>query len=224
MAKNSFDCHDDDFKGCKNVEEAMERLKYLRYHRERAKHAESAASQNKNATPIETKELYRRLASLIHPDKETDPKIKAEKTVLMQRLNSAYRSNDIETLMSIQTELALENPVDLGNSEWALNKVLANIKKQTSQIKEKTKMFSDLMKQNAGVSRSNKPEDIHKKIQQVIQRQIKEISIQNKRLQKNLDKDFASKKKAKALVQDWIIESIDDDYDDFNDDYDDLFS
>ncbi len=43
--------------------------------------------------------LYRRLASALHPDRESDPALKAEKTAAMQGLNTAYESKDMLSLL-----------------------------------------------------------------------------------------------------------------------------
>jgi hypothetical protein len=43
--------------------------------------------------------LYRRLASALHPDRESDPVLKAEKTAAMQGLNTAYENKDMLSLL-----------------------------------------------------------------------------------------------------------------------------
>ena len=51
--------------------------------------------------------IYRRLVSAVHPDRETDPVIRAQKTALMQRINQAYGENDLLQLLALQHELGL---------------------------------------------------------------------------------------------------------------------
>ena len=51
------------------------------------------------------REVYRKLASAVHPDRETDPQERARKTALMQRANQAYDKNDLLQLLELQLEL-----------------------------------------------------------------------------------------------------------------------
>ncbi len=45
------------------------------------------------------REIYRKLASALHPDRETDPAERSRKTGLMQRVNVAYKKNDLLGLL-----------------------------------------------------------------------------------------------------------------------------
>jgi hypothetical protein len=51
------------------------------------------------------REVHRKLASALHPDREPDPAERARKTVLMQRVNRAYEANDLLALLSLQLEI-----------------------------------------------------------------------------------------------------------------------
>ena len=48
--------------------------------------------------------LYRKLASSIHPDRESDPAEKLRKTETMQGLNSAYENKDLLTLLKLHNQ------------------------------------------------------------------------------------------------------------------------
>jgi hypothetical protein len=52
------------------------------------------------------RDIFRKLASALHPDRETDPAERARKTALMQRANVAYDANDLLGLLELQ--LAVE--------------------------------------------------------------------------------------------------------------------
>ena len=52
------------------------------------------------------REIFRKLASALHPDREPDPAERARKTDLMQRANAAYAANDLLGLLELQ--LAVE--------------------------------------------------------------------------------------------------------------------
>ncbi len=51
------------------------------------------------------REVYRKLASALHPDRETDPEERSRKTGLMQRANEAYEKNNLLQLLELQLEL-----------------------------------------------------------------------------------------------------------------------
>lgn len=51
------------------------------------------------------REVYRKLASALHPDRATDATDEAEKTAYMQRVNQAYAAGDLLALMQLQLEI-----------------------------------------------------------------------------------------------------------------------
>lgn len=51
------------------------------------------------------REIYRKLASALHPDREPDPQLRIRKTALMQSLNQAYAAQDLLRLLELQIEL-----------------------------------------------------------------------------------------------------------------------
>lgn len=61
------------------------------------------------------REIYRKLASAVHPDRETDAARRVEKTELMQQINRAYATNDLLTLLEAQLRLDLIDPDHVSN-------------------------------------------------------------------------------------------------------------
>lgn len=53
------------------------------------------------------RELYRRLAAGLHPDRARDSADSVRRTALMQRLNAAYKAGDLLGLLELQAELGL---------------------------------------------------------------------------------------------------------------------
>ena len=51
------------------------------------------------------REAFRKLASALHPDRETDLAAREHKTRLMQQANQAYERQDLLTLLSMQLDL-----------------------------------------------------------------------------------------------------------------------
>jgi DnaJ-class molecular chaperone len=61
------------------------------------------------------RDIYRKLASAVHPDRESDAARREEKNELMQRINQAYAANDLLSLFEIQMEIDQLDPVQIGN-------------------------------------------------------------------------------------------------------------
>ncbi len=51
------------------------------------------------------RDIFRKLASALHPDRETDPVERTRKNALMQRVNVAYAANDLLGLLELQLEV-----------------------------------------------------------------------------------------------------------------------
>ena len=72
--------------------------------------AKARAAQQRQADAAQqasqsVREAYRKLASALHPDRETAPAAPEHKTRLMQQANQAYERQDLLTLLSMQLDL-----------------------------------------------------------------------------------------------------------------------
>ena len=65
--------------------------------------AERKAQETREATQS-VRDIYRKLASALHPDREADPTERERKTGLIQRANRAYERNDLLELLTLQIE------------------------------------------------------------------------------------------------------------------------
>jgi hypothetical protein len=61
------------------------------------------------------RDIFRKLASALHPDRETDPAEHGRKTALMQRANAAYAANDLLGLLELQLEVEQIDQTGLDN-------------------------------------------------------------------------------------------------------------
>jgi len=94
------------------------------------------------------RDIYRKLASALHPDREPDPDKRATRTALMQRANQAYDNKDLLGLLTLQLEtaqindrdLALTAPARLKLYNKALAEQLADIQGQLRQIEYSFRM------------------------------------------------------------------------------------
>ncbi len=67
--------------------------------------AEARAQEEQAQISLSIREIYRKLASALHPDREADPQERERKTKLMQRVNEAYNKNNLLLLLELQLEL-----------------------------------------------------------------------------------------------------------------------
>lgn len=85
------------------------------------------------------RDIYRKLVSAVHPDREPDPEQRAVRTALMQDINQAYAANDLLKLLEIQVQLEQVDATHIaGLGAQRLkqyNKVLAE---QLAALKEET--------------------------------------------------------------------------------------
>lgn len=101
------------------VQEELDRQDELERARQEAR-AEHHAKRKKSPKPtaaaerarteeeevhLSIREVYRKLASALHPDREADPVERERKAALMQRVNKAYASKSLLDLLEIQLEL-----------------------------------------------------------------------------------------------------------------------
>ena len=66
---------------------------------------ELRAQAEKKQTSQSVREIYRKLASSLHPDRETNPAERERKTALMQRANQAYKAGNLPALLQLQLEM-----------------------------------------------------------------------------------------------------------------------
>lgn len=89
---------------------ARERQEARAAKRTKASSAKAEAAQAKREQAAKEvrqslRDVYRKLASALHPDRETDDEARQRKTSMMQRVNQAYDANDLLTLLALQLEI-----------------------------------------------------------------------------------------------------------------------
>ena len=86
--------------------------------RKRSKREQASDARRKAETDALTqslREIYRKLASSLHPDREPDVEVRAQKTELMQRINIAYQNKDLLALLTLQMEVEQISAGSLGD-------------------------------------------------------------------------------------------------------------
>lgn len=97
-----------------NSPEAIAQKLHEQFQAEHAKHQQKPQKktarqlrEEKEAhqTSQSVREIYRKLASTLHPDRESDPVERERKTALMQRVNHAYSERNLLELLQLQLEV-----------------------------------------------------------------------------------------------------------------------
>jgi hypothetical protein len=121
---------------------------------QKAKHAEKPAKKPvvQKTTPMATdanqslRSVYRKLVSLLHPDREPDAAARLHKTALMVQVNRAHEDKDLLALLTIQWQVLATSPETILQLEEEklhhFNQLLAEqLQKLTSQLHEAQSVF-----------------------------------------------------------------------------------
>ena len=112
---------------------------------------EARQETEEQAVSQSIREVFRKLASALHPDREQDPAEHKRKTILMQKVNVAYQNRDLLQLLELQLELEQIDQNAMGAvSEDRLkhyNKVLAE---QSSELQQEIDMIAFPFAASAG--------------------------------------------------------------------------
>jgi hypothetical protein len=73
--------------------------------RSRKTAAQRRAEDSAQLAKQSVRDIYRKLASAVHPDREPDAQRREQKNALMQRVNQAYAANDLFALLEAQIEI-----------------------------------------------------------------------------------------------------------------------
>jgi len=115
-----------------------------------AKEAQQQAEEQQISQSI--REVYRKLASALHPDRETDPQERDRKTALMQRVNQAYAKNNPLKLLELQLELEHIDQRAINNiSEERLKHYNSILKEQLGELKEEISHAEDAFRMQFGI-------------------------------------------------------------------------
>jgi len=82
-------------------------------------------------------EVYRKLATALHPDREPDPAERERKTALMQRVNVAYGNKDLLQLLELQLQVEQIDQTQINNiAEDRLKHYNKILKQQLEQLQQ----------------------------------------------------------------------------------------
>src|SRR5487761_2129181 len=114
---------------------------------------ESKQQEEELQTSQSIRELYRKLASALHPDREPDPQERERKTHLMQRINQAYDKKNLLLLLELQLELEHIDQNTINNITASrlkhYNKIL---KEQLNELEHEIFVTEDMFKLQFDIS------------------------------------------------------------------------
>lgn len=85
---------------------------------------------------LSVREVYRKLASALHPDREPDATARAAKTALMQQANQAYANEDLLTLLELQLRAEQIDAGSIANMDAGrLKHYILVLKDQAAELK-----------------------------------------------------------------------------------------
>lgn len=104
------------------------------------------------------RDIFRKLTSALHPDREQDPDERTRKTALMQRVNVAYAANDLLALLELQLEVDQIDAASLDRLDDArikqYNKVL---QKQLYELQGEVAMYESALLRDLDLPMWNRP-------------------------------------------------------------------
>lgn len=114
---------------------------------------ETQLQAEEQETHLSIRELYRKLASSLHPDREPDLQERERKTELMQRINQAYDQKNLLLLLELQMELEHIDQTTINNISASrlkhYNKIL---KEQLAKLEQETWQVIEEFKAQFGLS------------------------------------------------------------------------
>jgi hypothetical protein len=177
----------------------------------RAREERHAAEETKLKQSV--RDIFRKLASALHPDRETDPAERTRKTALMQRANAAYAANDLLGLLELQLQVEQidQNGLDaLGEDRIRqYNKILSG---QVDEVKAELDAMEFALSMEMGWDFDQRP--TVKKMMAQLREQAAHGKAQLARIVADLDK-FSDIKKLKAWLKKYRIAPPDHGFDDF---------
>ena len=116
-----------------------------------AKESKQQAEEQQTSQSI--RELYRKLASALHPDREPDPQERERKTGLMQRINQAYDKKNLLLLLELQLELEHIDQTTINNiTSNRLKHYNKILKEQLNELEHEIFAIEGMFKSQFGIS------------------------------------------------------------------------
>jgi hypothetical protein len=157
------------------------------------------------------REIYRKLASSLHPDREQDLVERERKTELMQRVNTAYANKDLLLLLELQLEIEQIDRTSMARlSEEKLKHYNKILSEQAKELQDEIRQIEFRLKRIFYVPKHGrlKPDILI----EVLACEVNELRTKINEVQKNII-DFANVKKLKKMLRTYSLPEEEEDYD-----------
>ena len=217
MIENLFGIRMGDQHGAMNMEELfakaeqelrdqMEHAKHENVHRQakkpKSRKAEAAQAKREQAAKEvsqSVRDVYRKLASALHPDRETDAAARQRKTEQMQRVNQAYESSDLLGLLNLQLEIEQIDAAHLASlSAQRLAHYNQVLREQLSELKAEIETVIAPFLLVVAHSRNLIPDMVDRALSEEVAR----VALSVKQIKADLE-DFKDPKKLGAALKDF---------------------
>lgn len=131
----------------------------------KAEAAQAKRDQAEQDVSRSIRDVYRKLASALHPDRETDAVERARKTRLMQRVNDAYAAKDLLSLLGLQLEIEQIDAEHLGSvSPQRLGHFTQVLREQLAELESEIEHSVMPFRLGAGWARSMTPAQVDQQL------------------------------------------------------------
>ena len=138
------------------------------------------------------KMVYLKITAMIHPDREPDPRLKIEKTAILQTVNTAYAEQDLFYLLKIQLQLEQNQSINakaLSKEQIKFYQMNLDVQSQRLQMQLQD-IFSSLFHLGSDVNlKQLQKEDIYNVVDEkysALKRLLKQEQLNLKYLNKNI--------------------------------------
>lgn len=175
-------------------------------HRRRSEEPAEAVKKGEGALDAPAlRSIFRRLASKLHPDRESDAGEQQRKTGLMQELNAAYAAGDLLRVLELQQSVdarAADALAELTDAQ--LKPYLAVLQRQANQLREQIDAhrapFAGVVPGYRG--RTLTPEAVHEEFE----RAVRELEQVERQVNADLER-FADSEQLRAVLESHLQES-----------------
>ena len=154
------------------------------------------------------RDVFRKLASSLHPDRETDPVERERKNALMQRANVAYADNDLLALLELQFEIAQIDAAGLeALGDDRIKQYIKTLKRQLADAEMEIDVLQEVMLGTLSTrgTRRIKPAQL----EEFLDAKIQELQEDLAGIEQDLV-DFLDKKKLKAFLKNARLDMYED--------------
>jgi cytochrome c5 len=121
--------------------------------RRRADRARQRRSKPVQEASQSVRDVYRRVASVLHPDREADPALRARKTAWMQQANQAYADGNLLALLELQLHAEQVNTgAPAAVDDRRLQHYIAVLQEQLAELQSETRRIEADFRADAGLA------------------------------------------------------------------------